>query len=64
GRIHGARRTIVWGLMPIGSIIGGVIARGGLRLPFLIGGGIATLISLLTFRRIIKVGDESAKEVS
>jgi MFS family permease len=64
GRIHGARRTIVWGLMPIGSIIGGVIARGGLRLPFLIGGGIATLISLLAFRRIIKVGDESAKEVS
>ena len=64
GRIHGARRTIVWGLMPIGAIIGGVIARGGLRLPFLIGGGIATLISLLAFRRIIKVGDESAKEVS
>ena len=64
GRIHGARRTIVWGLMPIGAIIGGVIARGGLRLPFLIGGGIATLISLLTFRRVIKVGDESAKEVS
>jgi MFS family permease len=64
GRIHGARRTIVWGLMPIGAIIGGVIARGGLRLPFLIGGGIATLISLLTFRRVIKVGDESAKDVS
>jgi MFS family permease len=42
GRIHGARRTIVWGLMPIGAIIGGVIARGGLRLPFLIGGAIAT----------------------
>ena len=59
GRIHGARRTIVWGLMPIGSVIGGVIARGGLRLPFLIGGGIATLIAVLTFKRIIKVGDES-----
>ncbi|KRO27955.1 MAG: hypothetical protein ABR60_05440, partial [Actinobacteria bacterium BACL2 MAG-120802-bin41] len=38
GRIHGARRTIVWGLMPIGALLGGVIARGGLRLPFLIGG--------------------------
>jgi MFS family permease len=59
GRIHGARRTIVWGLMPIGSVIGGVIARGGLRLPFLIGGGIATLIALISFKRIIKVGDES-----
>ena len=59
GRIHGARRTIVWGLMPIGSVIGGVIARGGLRLPFIIGGGIATLIALISFKRIIEVGDES-----
>ena len=59
GRIHGARRTIVWGLMPIGSVIGGVIARGGLRLPFLIGGGIATLIALVSFKRIVEVGDES-----
>lgn len=59
GRIHGARRTIVWGLMPIGSVIGGVIARGGLRLPFLIGGGIATLIALISIKRIIEVGDES-----
>jgi MFS family permease len=49
GRIHGARRTIVWGLMPIGSLVGGVIARGGLRLPFLIGGAVATLISILAY---------------
>ncbi len=60
GRIHGARRTIVWGLMPLGSVIGGVIARGGLRLPFLIGGAIATLISVVSYRRIVQVGDTSA----
>ena len=60
GRIHGARRTIVWGLMPLGSVIGGVIARGGLRLPFLIGGAIATLISVIAYRRIVQVGDTSA----
>jgi MFS family permease len=64
GRIHGARRTIVWGLMPLGSLIGGVIARGGLRLPFLIGGGIATLIALITFKRIIQVGDESTQNIT
>ncbi|MDP5046689.1 MAG: MFS transporter, partial [Candidatus Nanopelagicaceae bacterium] len=50
GRIHGARRTIVWGLMPIGALLGGVIARGGLRLPFLIGGSIATLIALFSYK--------------
>ena len=61
GRIHGARRTIVWGLMPIGSVIGGFIAKGGLRLPFLIGGLIATLIALVSYARIVKVGNQSAE---
>jgi len=61
GRIHGARRTIVWGLMPIGAIIGGVIARGGLRLPFLIGGAIATLIAFFSYKHIKRIGDLSAE---
>ena len=61
GRIHGARRTIVWGLMPIGAIIGGVIARGGLRLPFLIGGVITTLIAFFSYKHIKRIGDLSAE---
>ena len=61
GRIHGARRTIVWGLMPIGALLGGVIARGGLRLPFLIGGSIATLIAFFSYKHIKRIGDLSAK---
>jgi len=59
GRIHGARRTLVWGLMPIGSVIGGFIAKGGLRLPFLLGGVIAIVISVISYRRVVHVGDES-----
>lgn len=47
GRIHGTRRTLVWGLMPIGSIIGGLFALIDLRAPMLIGGGVAALIALL-----------------
>jgi len=61
GRIHGARRTIVWGLMPIGALLGGVIARGGLRLPFIIGGAIATLISILSYTHIKRIGNLSAQ---
>ena len=61
GRIHGARRTIVWGLMPIGALLGGLIARGGLRLPFLIGGSIATLIALFSYKHIKRIGDLSAE---
>ena len=61
GRIHGARRTIVWGLMPLGSVIGGFVAKGGLRLPFLIGGVIATSISILAFTTVMRIGNQSAE---
>jgi MFS family permease len=61
GRIHGARRTIVWGLMPLGSVIGGFVAKGGLRLPFLIGGVIATSISVLAFTTVMRIGNQSAE---
>ena len=46
GRIHGTRRTLVWGLMPIGSLVGGLLAKIDLRAPMIIGGGLATLIAL------------------
>lgn len=62
GRIHGTRRTLVWGLMPFGSLLGGFIAKGGLRLPLLIGGAIATVIALLSFRFLLHVGESAAKE--
>ena len=62
GRIHGTRRTLVWGSMPFGSLLGGFIAKGGLRLPLLIGGAIATVIALLSFRFLLHVGESAAKE--
>lgn len=46
GRIHGTRRTLVWGLMPIGSMVGGLLAKIDLRAPMIIGGGLAALIAL------------------
>lgn len=62
GRIHGTRRTLVWGLMPFGSLLGGLIAKGGLRLPLLIGGAIATVIALLSLKFLLHVGESAAKE--
>lgn len=64
GRIHGARRTLVWGLMPLGSIIGGIVATNGLRTPFVIGGSIATLIAVMNMKRIVQIGDYSLSESS
>jgi MFS family permease len=50
GRIHGTRRTLVWGLMPIGSLLGGFIAQYGLRMPYFIAGGVALIIAFAGFR--------------
>lgn len=58
GRIHGARRTLVWGVMPLGSLVGGIIATHGLRLPILIGGAVATAIALANFRWISSLNQE------
>lgn len=62
GRIHGTRRTIVWGLMPFGSLLGGFIAKGGLRLPLLLGGALATIIALLSLRFLLQVGEKTSQE--
>jgi len=49
GRIHGARRTLVWGVMPLGSLFGGFLATHGLRVPFFVGGAVSTAIALYSF---------------
>ena len=50
GRIHGTRRTLVWGMMPIGSLLGGLVASIDLRLPFIAFGMACTLLAVWGFR--------------
>jgi MFS family permease len=59
GRVHGTRRTIVWGIMPIGAFIGGLVAKIDLRLPFLVGGAFSLLVAFLAFRMIRQLGNSS-----
>jgi hypothetical protein len=61
GRIHGARRTFVWGVMPIGALLGGVIAQSGLRLPLIIGGTATTLISISAFTFVYRLGNQTSQ---
>jgi MFS family permease len=63
GRIHGTRRTLVWGMMPIGSLLGGVLAHFSLRLPMYVGGVIATVIACASIGFLLNIA-ESAKPVS
>ena len=61
GRIHGARRTFVWGVMPIGAFVGGLLAHLGLRVPLLVGGIATTVISLFVFRFIFEIGNRTSQ---
>jgi MFS family permease len=59
GRIHGTRRTLVWGMMPIASFLGGLMAKSDLRTPWLIGGTLATVVSIYSWKFIINLGDSA-----
>jgi len=60
GRIHGTRRTLVWGMMPIGSLLGGVLAHYSLRLPMYVGGVIATTLAFFSIGFLLNIA-ETAK---
>jgi len=55
GRIHGTRRTLVWGMMPIGSLLGGLLAHYSLRLPMYVGGIIATTLAFLSIGFLLNI---------
>ena len=50
GRVHGTWRTLLWGTMPVCSLIGGRVARVDLALPLIVGGVLVPGTSLLFFR--------------
>jgi MFS family permease len=62
GRIHGTRRTLVWGAMPIGSLLGGVLANFSLRLPMYVGGAIACAISIASITFFLNIEKDSRSE--
>ena len=59
GRVHGTRRTLVWGIMPIGAYIGGLVAKIDLRAPYMVGGTFAIVVALVSFRFIRQLGNSS-----
>lgn len=59
GRIHGTRRTLVWGLMPVGSLIGGAVAKIDLRLPYITAGLVSVVVATTSFAFIKRIGDSS-----
>ncbi|HET6302678.1 MFS transporter [Microbacterium sp.] len=66
GRVLGIIRMLTWGLFPIATIIGGLVSRIDLRLPFVVGGGVIVLAALVGSRLLIvgtrKAGAEAGVE--
>ena len=61
GRAMGIVRTIGWGLTPIATVLGGFVARIDLRLPFVIGGGIVVVLTLVAARLLLSAGGSGAR---
>ena len=62
GRIHGTRRTLVWGAMPLGSLLGGVLANFSLRLPLYVGGALACIVSIASIGFLLNIEMNSRSE--
>lgn len=62
GRALGIVRTIGWGLTPIATVLGGFVARIDLRLPFIIGGGLVAVLTLIASRLILSASVQAPAE--
>ena len=58
GRVNSAHRLISWGALPLGPVVGGLLAKAmGLRAPFLLGAAVLGLTSVAAF---VTVGRSAA----
>lgn len=64
GRADALHRVISWGVLPLGSVLGGFLAaRAGDRLPFLLAGVAPLLLSVLFVRRAEPLRQPAALEL-
>jgi MFS family permease len=57
GRVHGTWRTALWGAMPLGSLIGGLLARTGYSTPLLVGAAAGLMVAIAGHRYIATLPD-------
>jgi MFS family permease len=53
GRVLGIIRTVTWGLFPVATIIGGLVARIDLRLPYLIAATVTLLAAVIASKLLL-----------
>ncbi|MFI2361293.1 MFS transporter [Promicromonospora sp. NPDC019610] len=57
GRVHGTWRTALWGAMPLGSLLGGLLARSGYGTPLLVGATAGLVVAVVGHRYIAGLPD-------
>lgn len=57
GRVHGTWRTALWGAMPLGSLIGGLLARTGYSTPLIVGATAGLMVAAVGHRYIVSLPD-------
>lgn len=62
GRVLGIIRTFTWGLFPFATLLGGLVARYDLRLPFVIAGGVTLVTALIGARLLLEASKHDAPE--
>ncbi|MFD3449070.1 MFS transporter [Microbacteriaceae bacterium 4G12] len=55
GRVHGTWRTLLWGGMPLGYLVGGLLARIDLSVPFVLGGAVGLVATLPLWRFLVSL---------
>jgi MFS family permease len=61
GRVTGLNRSIVWGSFVVAGLVGGLVSRVDLRLPYVIGGALAVLATLVAARMLLRVDASTAE---
>lgn len=62
GRVTGLSRTIGWALIPVATVLGGLVARVSLTLPFVVGGAAVAAIAVLAARLILSTDEQEPAE--
>lgn len=55
GRVHGTWRTLLWGAMPVGSVIGGLLGRIDLQVPLVVGGVVIVVAGIVFYRFLMSL---------
>ena len=54
GRVNSAYRLVGWGTIPLGALVGGIVAKAfGIRAPFYAAGALLLIFAVTLFRRMI-----------